>query len=74
MFSLKKYFIFVFQLEEDAKFHSKVDRVEAAFEKFDKDGDGFIDWEEFQEVKQVRIRICICFCSHKYSKLVKSFL
>ena len=62
MFFNKKSIIFVFQLEEDAKFQSKVDRVEAAFEKFDKDGDGFIDWEEFQEVKQVRIWVCIWFC------------
>ena len=25
-------------------------RVEAAFHKFDTDGDGFIDWEEFKQV------------------------
>ena len=26
------------------------DRVEAAFKKFDSDGDGYIDWEEFKQV------------------------
>ena len=28
-----------------------MDRVEAAFRKFDSDGDGYIDWEEFKQVK-----------------------
>jgi len=28
------------------------DRVEAAFMKLDKDGDGFIDWEEFRQVRR----------------------
>jgi hypothetical protein len=27
-----------------------MDRVEAAFKRFDTDGDGFIDWEEFKQV------------------------
>ena len=27
-----------------------MDRVEAAFTKFDTDGNGYIDWEEFKEV------------------------
>ena len=27
-----------------------MDRVETAFRKFDIDGDGFVDWEEFQEM------------------------
>ena len=27
-----------------------MDRVEAAFSKFDTDGNGYIDWEEFKEV------------------------
>ena len=27
-----------------------MDRVEAAFRKFDSDGDGYIDWEEFKQV------------------------
>jgi len=29
-----------------------MDRVEAAFHKFDTDGDGFIDWEEFKQVSK----------------------
>lgn len=29
-----------------------MDRVEAAFRKFDTDGDGFIDWEEFKQVSK----------------------
>ena len=33
-------------------------RVEAAFRKFDTDGDGFIDWEEF---KQVDFKINLTF-------------
>lgn len=36
--------------DEDARFKSSVDRVEAAFTKFDTDGNGYIDWEEFKEV------------------------
>ena len=27
-----------------------MDRVETAFRKFDIDGDGFVDWEEFKEM------------------------
>ena len=30
----------------------EIDRVEAAFMKLDKDGDGFIDWEEFRQVRR----------------------
>lgn len=29
-----------------------IDRVEAAFRKFDTDGDGFIDWHEFKQVSK----------------------
>ena len=28
-----------------------MDRVEAAFKRFDTDGDGYIDWEEFKQVR-----------------------
>ena len=27
-----------------------IDKILIAFEKFDTDGDGYIDWDEFQEV------------------------
>ena len=39
--------------EADRKFKSDLDKVEVAFRNLDKDGDGFIDWEEFKEVKHV---------------------
>ena len=35
----------------DAKFTESKDRVEAAFSKFDTDGNGYIDWDEFKEVE-----------------------
>ena len=35
----------------DRKFQKDLDKVELAFRNLDKDGDGFIDWEEFKEVK-----------------------
>ena len=38
--------------ESERKFKSDLDKVEAAFRKLDKDGDGFIDWEEFKEVSK----------------------
>ena len=33
------------------KLKKELDRVEAAFKKMDKDGDGYIDWEEFKQVQ-----------------------
>ena len=39
-----------------------MDRVEAAFKKFDTDGNGYIDWDEFKEVN---------FCLR--SKMISSF-
>ena len=42
--------------DTDARFEEGVcsmdplDRVEAAFNKFDTDGNGYIDWEEFKQV------------------------
>ena len=38
---------------------SAMDRVEAAFRKFDSDGDGYIDWEEFKQVFAVSPMISI---------------
>ena len=46
----------------DAKFEETMDRVEAAFKKFDTDGNGYIDWDEFKEVN---------FCLR--SKMISSF-
>ena len=34
------------EMSQERKFEEDIDRVEAAFIKFDTDGDGFIDWEE----------------------------
>ena len=30
--------------DQDIKYQEDLDRVEAAFRRFDTDGDGFIDW------------------------------
>ena len=40
-------------VEADARFTEDKDRVEAAFSKFDTDGNGYIDWDEFKEVSSV---------------------
>ena len=39
-------------------------KVEAAFRKFDVDKDGFLSWEEFQQVEATAIRILL----HMYEK------
>ena len=36
--------------EHKKRLKKDLDKVEAAFSKLDKDGDGYIDWEEFKEV------------------------
>ena len=36
----------------DTQFKEDMDRIEAAFRKFDIDNDGFIDWEEFKKVSK----------------------
>ena len=41
--------------EADRKFQRDLDKVEVAFRKMDKDGDGFIDWDEFKEVMILEI-------------------
>jgi Ca2+-binding EF-hand superfamily protein len=33
----------------------QMDKVELAFRKFDMDGDGFLSWEEFQQVRSVAL-------------------
>ena len=40
-------------LSEEKKMEAELDRVEVAFSKLDKDGDGYIDWEEFKQVRSI---------------------
>ena len=47
------------------KKETAMDRVEAAFRKFDSDGDGYIDWEEFKQVRG---------CSVLAISIIQSFL
>ena len=37
--------------------HFRESRVEAAFRKFDKNEDGFLDWAEFQQVHKLSLKI-----------------
>ena len=36
-----------------------LDRVEAAFNKFDTDGNGYIDWEEFKQVIVTTVAVAV---------------
>ena len=36
-----------------------LDRVEAAFNKFDTDGNGYIDWEEFKQVIITTVAVAV---------------
>ena len=36
-----------------------LDRVEAAFNKFDTDGNGYIDWEEFKQVIVTTLAVAV---------------
>ena len=47
-------------------------RVEAAFRKFDTDGDGFIDWEEFKQV-DFKITLTFFYFSSKTLKALSLF-
>merc|ERR1712126_331630 len=42
---------------EDKKIQEELLRVEEAFKKLDKDGDGYIDWDEFKEVAGANTKI-----------------
>ena len=38
-------------MDTEKTYQEDMDRVEAAFKRLDTDGDGYIDWEEFEQVK-----------------------
>ena len=38
------------KVEQESLDSEKMDKVEFAFRKYDYDGDGFLSWEEFQQV------------------------
>ena len=45
--------------------HFRESRVEAAFKKFDKNEDGFLDWAEFQQVPQLLSTVKFILTRHR---------
>ena len=45
--------------------HFRESRVEAAFKKFDKNEDGFLDWAEFQQVPELLSSVKFILTRHR---------